>query len=84
MENKASVITVPHKENCQAVQWVKDNPELCPSEWNVWIVKPVPCCDNNGKENPEGMGGTLYYEFICADDSCPSRKRVHAQAVVQL
>lgn len=78
-----SVMVVPHKEDCDAVKWVKD--KQAPSEWNVWIVKPVPCCDENGNnEGREALGGTLYYEFICADDTCPARKRIEAQSVVKL
>lgn len=81
---KKSVITVPHIDTCWAVQAVKDFPDTAPHEWSVWHMKPIRCCDENGKENPPNTGGKLYYEFNCADDDCPAKKRVLAEAVAKL
>ena len=77
-----SFIIVPHKEDCHAVQLVKENE--APTEYNVVHITPV-YCNGEGVELTRGalieQGGTLFYELNCGDKDCPAKKRVKAAAI---
>ena len=81
-----SVIVIPHKNNCEALEWVKSG--MSPIEWNVRQFFSR-TCDENGNELTEEEliekgTGYLFYEFYCGDRDCPARKRVNAQDVAKM
>ena len=84
---KDSIIIGEHDHDCP-IHKLENNSEV-PNCWNVWELRRVPYCDENGnelgKEKVAEIGhAELWYEMRCGNVTCNIVKRVRAKAIANI